>query len=229
MQPEPASADDQVRATRVMLRPIANPFPLGFMGLAAASATIAGTELGWIKHAGFVHTGLIVLIVAPSLQLIASVFGFLARDAVAATGMGVLAVTWASIGAVTVTSPPGSTSHALGTLLFMSGAAVLVSASVAATGKLVPAMVMGLTATRFIVTGIYEFIPDSGWKAASGAVGLVVAFAALYGVASLEIEGMLGSPLLPVGRIGLGRQAFRGDLPTQVSRVSSEPGVRKQL
>lgn len=229
MQPEPASTNDSLSATRVMLRPVANPLPLGFAGLAGASVTVAGTELGWIHHSGMMLAGVIVLIVAPLLQVIACVFGFLARDAVTATGMGVLAATWASIGAVTATSPPGATSHALGTLLFMSGPVVLVSAAVAATGKRVPAMVMFLTALRFIVTGIYEFIPDAGWKTASGSVGLVVAAAALYGVISLEIEGMLGSALLPTWRVGPGRQAMSRKLSAQVSKVAAEPGVRKQL
>lgn len=229
MQPEPASSNDSLSATRVMLRPVANPLPLGFAGLAGASVTVAGTELGWIAHSDMMHVGIIVLIVAPLLQVIACVFGFLARDAVTATGMGVLAATWASIGAVTATSAPGATSRALGTLLFMTGPLVLVSAVVAATGKRVPAMVMSLTALRFIVTGIYEFIPDAGWKTASGIVGLVVAAVALYGVAALEIEGMLGTPLLPIWRVGPGQEAMNGKLPAQVSKVAAEPGVRKQL
>jgi hypothetical protein len=229
VQSDPATTNDHLGATRVVLRPIANCFPVGFGGLAAASVTMAGTELGWIGHSDAVHAGLIVFIFAPLLQVIACVFGFLGRDAVAATGMGVLAATWASIGAVTVTSRAGATSHALGTVLFLAGAAVLVSAAVAASAKLVPAMVMGLTAARFVVTGVHEFVPGSGWKIASGIVGLVVAFAALYGMASLEIEGMLRSPLLPTLRRGAGRQALAGDLSDQVSDVAAEAGVRKQL
>lgn len=226
---QPVSADDELSATRVVLRPIANCFPVGFAGLAAASVTVSGTELGWIGHSDAVHAGIIVLIVAPLLQVIACVFGFLGRDAVAATGMGMLAATWASIGAVTVTSRAGATSHALGTVLFLAGAAVLVSATVAASTKLVPAIVMGMAAARFVVTGIFEFVPDSAWKTAAGIVGLVVACAALYGMASLEIEGMRGSPLLPTLRRGAGRTVFVADLPRQVSGVAGEAGVRKQL
>ncbi|HWG02278.1 MAG TPA: GPR1/FUN34/YaaH family transporter [Trebonia sp.] len=229
MRPESASADGQFHATRVMLRPIANPFPLGFAGLAVASVTLAGTELGWVSHSDYVHAGIIVLIVAPALQAIACVFGFLGRDAVAATGMGVLAATWASIGAVTVTSRAGSVSHALGLMLFMAGAGALVSAVVAAGTKLVPAIVMGLTALRFVVTGVHEFVPDSAWKTTTGIVGLVVAFAALYGMASLEIEAMRRSPLLPTLRVGQGKKALSTDLSAQVSDVAAEAGVRKQL
>jgi succinate-acetate transporter protein len=222
-------ADDQLSATRIVLRPIANCFPVGFAGLAAASVTVSGTELGWIGHSDAVHAGLIVFIFAPLLQGISCVFGFLGRDAVAATGMGVLAAAWAGIGAVTITSRPGASSHALGTVLFMSGAAVLVSAIVAASTKLVPAIVMGAAAVRFVVTGVCEFVPGPAWETAAGVVGLVLAGAALYGVASLEIEGMRGAPLLPTLRRGAGRKVLAADLPRQVSGVAGEAGVRKQL
>lgn len=170
-----------------------------------------------------------MLVFAPLLQVIASVFGFLARDAVAATGMGVLAGTWASIGGVMLTSRPGAVSHALGTLLFLAAAALLVTAGAAAMSKLVPAAVLGLSAVRFAVTGIHEFVPGTAWKTASGIIGLVLGCAAVYGAASLEIESMRGSPLLPVGRHGTGRAALTSDLSVQVSDVASEAGVRKQL
>jgi uncharacterized protein len=229
MQPDPATANDQLSATRVVLRPVASPLPLGFAGLAVSSVTVAGTELGWIGPSDALHAGLIAFIFAPLLQVIACVFGFLSRDAVAATGIGVLAATSAAIGAVSVTSRAGTTSHALGTLLLVAAVAVLVSATVAAAAKLVPAIVMGLAAARFVVTGIYEFVPDSGWKTTSGIVSLVAALAALYGMASLEIKSIRGAPLLPTLRRGAGLQAFSGDLPTQVSHVAAEAGVRRQL
>ncbi len=39
-------AADSLRAVRVVLRPIANPFALGFLGLAGATLTVSGLELG---------------------------------------------------------------------------------------------------------------------------------------------------------------------------------------
>lgn len=57
----------------------------------------------------------------------------------------------------------------------------------------------------------------------------MVAVAALYGMASLEIEGMRRSPLLPTGRIGPGRRALSRHLADQVGEVAAEAGVRKQL
>ena len=228
--PGPADQDgQQLRAPRIFLRPIANPFALGFTGLAGASLTMSGRELGWIGYTDTVHVGLIVLIFAPLLQVISCVFGFLGRDPVAATGMGLLGATWAVIGATILTSAPRAVSHALGTLLFLSGAAALIAAATAATGKLVPALVVAVTGLRFIVTGVYQFVPGAAWKEAAGIIGVVVAFAALYGAASLEIEGLRHVPLLPTMRHGKGRQAMAPDLATQVREVASEAGVRSQL
>ena len=59
--------------------------------------------------------------------------------------------------------------------------------------------------------------------------GQELGFAALYGAASLEIEGMRHSPLLPTLRRGEGRQALKPQLLDQVSDVAAEAGVRKQL
>jgi succinate-acetate transporter protein len=35
--------------TRVMLRPMASPMPIGFVGLAAATVVVASMNLGWIS------------------------------------------------------------------------------------------------------------------------------------------------------------------------------------
>jgi uncharacterized protein len=69
------------------------------------------------------------------LQLVASVFGFLARDVVAGTGMGILAGTWLAVGLILLTGEPGSTSDALGLFLLIAAVAMLVPASAAAIGR----------------------------------------------------------------------------------------------
>jgi uncharacterized protein len=132
--------------TRVVVRPIANPFALGFLGLAGATLVLAGQELAWIPSRQTLEVAIIVLISAPLLQLIACVFGFLGRDPVAATGMGTLAVTWGRSASCTPCSPP-TPLPALGTFLFLSAAGVLLSALLSAETKLLPAAVMALTAS----------------------------------------------------------------------------------
>ena len=216
-------------AARIFLRPIANPFPLGFLGLAGATLVLSGQELGWIPLHQSLQVALIVLLTAPVLQLLACVFGFLGRDPVAATGMGTLAVTWAAIGAVHAVLRPGAYSAALGTFLFLAAAAMLLSAAMAAETKGVPAVVMGLTATRFFVTGLDQVLRSPSAEEAAGVLGCVLAAAALYGAFAAELEGLEHRTVLPTLRRGRGRRALDDDLAEQLSSVATEPGVRNQL
>jgi hypothetical protein len=149
------------------------------------------------------------------LQLLASVFGFLARDVAAATGMGVLAGTWATVGLTTATSPPGAVSPGLGVFLVTAGVCMLVPA-VSAGAKLVPATVMTLAAVRFAVTGIYEITASAGWKSAAGWVGLLLGVVAVYAALALALESTRGRTVLPLGR-------------RAPAEPAGEPGVRPQL
>jgi succinate-acetate transporter protein len=148
------------------------------------------------------------------LQLVVSVFGFLTRDVVAGTGMGILAGTWLSAGLVLLTGAPGSTSDALGLLLLFAAAAMLVPAAAASTGKLVAFAVLATTALRFAVTGAYELTTADGWKTAAGVVGLVLCVLAVYAALAMALEDVLDRTVLPIGRRG---------------PIDGEPGVRPQL
>lgn len=98
--------------TRVVLRPIATPLPLGFLALAVSTVLFSAVQLGWIAPTEGRIAGLTEVAATVPLQLLASVMGFLARDPVAATGMGVLAGTWPVVGFTTLTSPPGPPARA---------------------------------------------------------------------------------------------------------------------
>ena len=190
--------------TRVLLRPIANPLPLGFAALAAASLVASGLELGWIAQSERAQAGVILLLFAPLLQLVASVFSFLARDAAAGAGMGILSGTWLCIGVVTLTTPAGSTSHALGTFLLAAGVLLLTSAAQTAVSSPLAGLVGGTAGIRFLVIALYQLSGTVFWKHAAGVVGLVLCAIALVAVARLA------------------SQAGNGE-------VEGEPGVRHRL
>jgi uncharacterized protein len=132
-----------------MLRPIGNPLPLGFLALAGATLLVSGLQLGWLSESEGRNVALILIAFVFPLQLVTALFGYLGRDVVAGTGMGILCGTWLSVGLVTLTSPAGSTSDALGLFLLLAAVAMLVPASAAASGKLVAVAVLGTTALRF--------------------------------------------------------------------------------
>ena len=202
---------------RVVLRPIASPAALGFLGLAGATLTVAALQLDWVDKAEGSKVALILLGFTVPLQFVASIFGFLARDGVIATGMGVLAGTWLAIALVFHSLQPGETSDALGVFLLAAGTAMLVPAFRALYSKLVPALVLGTAGIRFFVGGIHELTGDSGWAKAAGIVGLFLFAFAVYAALAAELEDVRKVSVLPLGRRGRAKD------------ISEPPGVREAL
>lgn len=217
------------RSTRVMLRPLGNPLPLGFLALAGGTLVLSGLQLGWVDARQGADVAVILIAFVVPLQLVASVLGFLARDVVAGTGMGILAGTWLAVGLVLFRSPPGATSDALGLLLLASAGAMCVPAAGALLGKLVPAAVLLTTATRYAVTGVYELTGDRGWEDAAGYVGIVLCGVAFYAALAMLLEDVRRRTVLPVLRRGAGRESITGNLADQLRRIEAEAGVREQL
>jgi succinate-acetate transporter protein len=208
-------AEQGTGATRVMLRPIANPLPLGFLALAAGTLMVSGLQLGWLADSDGATVALILIAFVFPLQLLTSIFSYLARDVAAATGMGILAGTWLSIGLVMISSAPGATSDALGLFLLIAGVSMWVPASAAVAGKLVPATVLATAGLRFLVTGAYELSAASSWQHLAGIVGLALCALGVYAAVAMALEDARGATVLPLGRRGAG--------------ITSEAGVRDQL
>ncbi|HEX3831567.1 MAG TPA: hypothetical protein VHW04_06320 [Solirubrobacteraceae bacterium] len=220
---------DLMHATRVVLRPIATPFPLAFMVLACATLLVAGQELGWFAPSDTDVVALTLIAFAFPLQLLASVFGFLGRDTVAATGFGIQSATWLMIGLVDLLRPADTTSPALGVLLIASATAILICTAGSALGKLAPALVLGLTALRFLLTGLHEVSGAIGVGHIAAIVGLVLVPVAAYVALALELENLQRRTVLPLLRRGLGAEAMRGSFAQQSRRLQREAGVREQL
>ena len=226
----PGPASDAVQSTRVVLRPVASPFPLGFSALATASLLVAGAELGWLSSSSDRLVVALVLIgFAFPLQLLSSIFGFLSRDSSAATSFGVQAATWLVVGLARLLTAPGSTSHAVGMLLCAASAWVALCALGSALGKLVPAGVLSLVSLRFLLTGLYQLTASRGVEHAAGIVGLVLVAACGYTILAMEVEGLEHRTVLPLFRHGPGREAMSERFAEQSERARHEPGVREQL
>ena len=213
---------------RIALRPIGTPLPLGFLGLFVATVGFSAVQLHWIPAPQGSAVALGVLAVAVPAQLLSSVYGFLARDPVAGTGMAVLAGTWGAVALVTLTSPPGAASPGLGVLLLAAAAAMLVPAG-AATTKLIAAAVMLLASLRFAVTGVAQLTGSATWLTAAGVTGLVLATVAIYAALGFELEDVRHRTVLPLGRRGSGADVMTGGPAEQLHHVTHEAGVREQL
>lgn len=222
-------SDEQLTHARVFLRPIANPMPLGFVGVAVATLVDAGVNFKWFSTSETHQAAVVILVFAPLTQVIACVFGFLARDPVASTGMGVQAAGWLTIGLLLLLTPAGSTSAVLGTLLFGAGAGLLLIAIVCGQSKLLPALVLATTATRWIVEGVYQTSGSETWQDASGVIGLVLCALALYTAFAMDLEDQLHRSVLPILRRESAKRALQPELAAQTQKVAAEAGVRSQL
>ncbi len=105
-----AAEVERVIAPRVLLRPIGNPLPLGLLGLTAATLSMGrSTSAGSLPLSSTrspSSSSPSPSVMTPT-QASATVFGFLARDAVVASGIGVQAAAWFTTGLILLTTPPG--------------------------------------------------------------------------------------------------------------------------
>lgn len=215
--------------TRIVLRPIASPLVLGFLALGGASVVFSGQQLHWYGAGQSSVVAVALMCFGFLLQSVASLFGFLARDVVTASAMGVLAASWLSLGLVTVLTAPGSTNPALGVLLVFAAVALLVPALAASFGKLVVALVLFTAALRFVLSGAYQLSAVPTLRTAAGIVGLVLSGVALYAALALGLEDLQRSTVLPVLRLGMGKTAMRGTPAEETAGLEHEAGVREQL
>ncbi len=221
--------DHAVRSqSRIFLRPIANPVPMGLIGLGGGTTMLSALQLGWVAVSESTQIGILVLAIAVPLQFLASAVGYLARDAAATTGFGTLAVAWLCTGLITALGTPGSRSRALGLLLLYVAAGVLISAIAAALTKALMATVLVFATARFAVTGIYEYFGGSTWQTAAGWLGIALSVLAVYAALAFEIESSLHRTVLPTVRRGAGRASLRAPGLETTGSPQGEPGVRDQ-
>jgi uncharacterized protein len=215
--------------TRIFLRPIATPLALGFLALSGATLVLSGLQLGWFAPQESMYVAIALLSFGFLLQLLASIFGFLSRDPVVATGMGILAASWLTIGLVKLNSAPSQTSHVLGVSLIFAGAALLIPTTGAVFGKIVPALVLLTAALRFFLTGLYQLTANAGVEHAAGIIGLILLGLAFYAALALEVEDVRRKTVLPVLRLGAGKKSVEGNMEDQLTWIAHEAGVREQL
>ena len=92
---------------------------------------------------------------------------------------------------------------------------MLVPFAAAGAGKLVAAAVLGTTALRFALTGLYQLTATPASKHAAGIVGLVLLRRRALRRARARARGRRGETVLPIGRRG--------------PPADAEAGIRRQL
>jgi succinate-acetate transporter protein len=215
--------------TRIVLRPLGSPLPLGLLALAPTGLLLSCMQIGAFSLAEGKTVALLVLVFAAPLQLTAAILCFLARDTLGGSALGIFAGAWLASGAVLLSSPPGATSPAFGVFLLAISAAMIVLIASAAGGKAGPAVVMVAGSARFLLAGLYELTDSRGVEHAAAIVGFVLAGSAIYTALATALEDVHGASKLPIGRRGRAAAAIRGDMADQLAGLEHEAGVRQQL
>lgn len=220
---------DPQNVTRIFVRPVGTPLPLGFLALCGATTAVSAVQLGWVPVGDARTVGLVLLVFAAPLQFLAASFGFLARDPVAGTGMALLSGTWAAVGLSWHTSGAAALSPGLGVILVAAGGCLIVPSFASVPPKVIAALVMVGAASRFAVTGAYELGGGHGVELAAGWLGIALAGLAWYAALALEIESARKKTVLPTLRFGSGKRLLKGSLAEEIAGVHHEAGVRQQL
>jgi uncharacterized protein len=89
--------------------------------------------------------------------------------------------------------------------------------------------VLVVAVPRFLVAGIAEITGSPGIAQAGAVLGFLLAAVAMYTAFALLMEDSRGREVLPIGRLGMARQATHGTLAMQLRDIERQAGVRRTL
>ncbi|HZP72866.1 MAG TPA: GPR1/FUN34/YaaH family transporter [Gaiellaceae bacterium] len=214
--------------TRIVLRPIGSGLPLGFFSFGIGMLLLACQADAVIPVAEQKSVGMTLIAFVAPLELLATIFAFLARDTLGATTLGLFAASWLTFGWSELASPPGSTSVTLGIYMFGFSAAIVLLAGLSALGKPFFTVLLLFSVVRQLLSGIYEAGGSHRLYTVSGWIAFALSAVAMYGGLALGLEDARQKEVLPLFRRGGADEAFQG-YEAQLARLEAEPGVRQQL
>src|SRR2546423_13399675 len=92
--------------TRIFLRPIGSGLPLGFFSFGIGMLLLGCSAIGWIPVSEQKDVGMFLVGFVFPLELVATVFAFLARDTLGATTLGLFTTSWLALGRGRNPPPP---------------------------------------------------------------------------------------------------------------------------
>jgi uncharacterized protein len=226
-KPDPAKIERDLQAmTRIVLRPIGSPLPLGYFTVAIDNVLVSTLQWGLLPTADHRAVALIVL-PAFVVQAIVGIFAFGARDSIAATMMLSFATTWLVDTLVFYLDPPGAAA-ALG-IFYVVFAVFIAFMLASALLRRALAAVLAVAAPRFLIAGVAGITGNQALAQAGAVLGFLLAAVAMYTAFALLMEDSRGREVLPIGRLGAARQATHGTLADELRNIERAPGVRRTL
>ncbi|MFE1755686.1 hypothetical protein ACFW88_34995 [Streptomyces anandii] len=213
----------------VVVRPYANPLPLGFFSFGIGMALLAGIGFGAVDGEQVRAAGVLLAVFVFPLEFLAAVMAFLTRDTGAAAALGLFATSWAALGALHIVSPARQTSVAVGIYLAAFALMLVPIAATAFLGKRLLGLVLTVSIVRAAFAAAYQLGAPGALETADAAAALLLVALALYAGTAFLVEDLRRRTVLPLLRRGDARQAVDDDLGGQGDVLPREPGVRRQL
>jgi uncharacterized protein len=214
---------------RVVVRPYGSPVPLGFFAFGIGMFLYAALGAGWVKPADQHTVGMLLALFVFPLQIVATVFAYLARDGAAGTALGLFSTSWLAGGVLLATATPGTLDRADGFYLIAFTIVILLLAGASIAGRPLLAAFLIVSSCRSLTSAVYELGGGRGWDTVAGWFAFASFVIALYGGMAFLLEDTLGRTLLPLARTGVARTAIESGLEDQLSAVEDEAGVRRRL
>jgi succinate-acetate transporter protein len=214
---------------RVVVRPYGSSVPLGFFAFGIGMFLYAALDAPWVTATQGHSIGVLLAGFVAPIELVATIFAFLARDTVAAATLGLFAGSWFVAGLTTMQAKPGVLDPAVGYFLISFTIVVVLLAGAAVLGKPFIAVLLLVSAARAVFSAIYELGGGQTWNHVGGWLALAIFCIAMYGGIAFLLEDALGRTVLPLGRRGGSREAVEGSLSDQLRGLEDEAGVRHAL
>lgn len=191
--------------TRIMLRPLGSPLPLGFLAFGTGILLLTAFDAHWIPYSEQRLVAALALGFVVPLELLASIFGFLARDTAGGTAMGLFAASWIANALYFLLLPPDTPSHALAFLQGAIAVAALVLAIAALAAKPFFSLILALATARFALSCAHQLGVSGLIEPIATALGLALAAVSVYGSLALLLEDGKKHTVLPLFRTGKAR------------------------
>lgn len=219
---------------RVVLQPIAAPSILGLFGFAAATFMVATNIAGWYGSTGSPKYLFPLAATFGGLaQLLAGMWAYRARDAVATAMHGMWGAFWLAYGllfllvaAGDLTVPAGKFPE-LAFWFFPLAAITAVGAACTAGHHLGLTGTLLTLATGAGLLGVGYLVGGSGWLTAGGWVLIASAIIAFYTASAMMLKASYGRVILPVGETELEANLPGHQLTRPIQYSHGEPGVKQ--
>ncbi len=168
--------------TRIVLRPLASPLPLGFFAFGTGSVLQSALQLGLVPQGEILYVALVFGVFVFPLELLTAILAFPARDTVGATTLSIIAFSWLGpLSCPTSSRPPTRPAPPLGCSTLSIALILLLLGTVGVLSRPLLATVMFLAFFRYSLSGLFELTEISSLQPISGVFGCLIFALSLYG------------------------------------------------